>query len=82
MAQSVEMILQIATHFAEKPILVVCDSWFGNNGLWGPLQQSGQPVHLLSRLRSNTALCAQPEASAQAINLNSAVTPADLAGFL
>ena len=42
-----------------------CDSWFGNNGLWGPLQHSGQPVHLLSRLRSNTALYAQPEAPSQ-----------------
>ena len=42
-----------------------CDSWFGNNGLWGPLQHSGQPVHLLSRLRSNTALYARPEAPSQ-----------------
>ncbi|MBN6742447.1 transposase [Acidithiobacillus sp. MC6.1] len=67
MAQAAEMILRIATHFAGKSILVVCDSWFGNNGLWRPLQNSGRPVYLLSRLRSNTALYAQPDATAQAM---------------
>ena len=67
MAQSVEMILQVSAHFIGKPILVVCDSWFGNNGLWRPLQHSGQPVQLLSRMRSNTVLYAPSEPSAQAI---------------
>ena len=50
------MILHVGAYFAEKPILVVGDSWFGNIGLCGHLQQSEQPVHLLSPLRSNTAL--------------------------
>jgi hypothetical protein len=38
------------------------DSWFGNNGLLGPLRaRLGERVHLLSRLRVNTALYALPE---------------------
>lgn len=36
------MILHVGAYFAEKPILVVGDSWFGNNGLCGHLQQSEQ----------------------------------------
>ena len=64
MAQAAEMILRIAAHFSDKPPLVVCDSWFGNNGLWKPLSASGQSIHLLSRLRINTALYAEPNDAA------------------
>jgi len=31
--QATEMLVQLADHFAGMPITVVCDSWFGNNGL-------------------------------------------------
>ena len=65
MAQAAEMILRIAAHFGDKPPLVVCDSWFGNNGLWKPLSASGQSIHLLSRLRINTALYAEPNDAAK-----------------
>ena len=48
--------------FAEAPILVVADSWFGNNGLFKPLRERlGARVDLLSRLRVNAALYAIPE---------------------
>ena len=56
MAQAVEMLKSVATVFAETPILVVADSWFGNNGLFRPLAESGFKFHLLSRLRSNIIL--------------------------
>jgi len=40
---------------------VVCDSWFGNNGLFKPLRKHlGASVHLLSRLRSNIVLYTMP----------------------
>ena len=43
-------------------LLVVTDSWFGNNGLFKPLRAAlGPRVHLLSRLRVNAALYACPE---------------------
>jgi len=55
--QAAEMIIQLAHHFVGVPVMVVCDSWFGNNGLFKPLRkQIGASVHLLSRLRSNTVL--------------------------
>lgn len=34
-------------------MLVVCDSWFGNDGLLRPLRNSGFSFHMLSRLRAN-----------------------------
>lgn len=56
MEQAAEMIKQVQDFF-QKPILVVTDSWFGNNGLWAPLEQgSGGMFNLLSRMRSNTTL--------------------------
>ena len=33
--QAAEMIIQVAHHFAGVPVTVVCDSWFGNDGLRG-----------------------------------------------
>jgi len=58
-AQAVEMLACIAEVFREAPMLVVADSWFGNNGLLKPLRQAlGERAHLLSRLRVNAALYA------------------------
>jgi len=59
--QAVEMVIQLAHHFVGYRITVVCDSWFGNNGLFQPLRKHlGSSVHLLSRLRSNTVLYTMP----------------------
>ena len=55
--QSTEMLVQLAHHFVGVPLTVVCDSWFGNNGLFKPVRKHlGDSFHLLSRLRSNTVL--------------------------
>lgn len=60
--QAVEMLVQLANHFVGVPLMVVCDSWFGNNGLFKPLRKHlGNSVHLLSRLRSNTVLYSMPQ---------------------
>ena len=57
MEQSARMILRIATHFSDHPVIVVADSWFGNNGLYKLLKgQTGEPICLLSRLRANNIL--------------------------
>ena len=56
MAQAVEMLKAVAAQFADTPVLVVADSWFGNNGLWQPLSESGFVFNLLSRLRANITL--------------------------
>jgi len=62
MEQSANMILRIATHFSEHPVLVVADSWFGNNGLYKLLKgQTGEPIYLLSRLRANNILFDLPK---------------------
>jgi hypothetical protein len=59
--QAVEMVIQLARHFVNVPITVVCDSWFGNDGLFTPLSKHlGASVQLLSRLRSNTVLYTMP----------------------
>ena len=61
-AQAVELIGRLGGVFADAPILVVADSWFGNNGLFKPLRERlGARVDLLSRLRVNAALYAIPE---------------------
>ena len=61
-AQAVALIGRLGTFFAQAPVLVVTDSWFGNNGLFKPLRaRLGKRVHLLSRLRVNAALYALPE---------------------
>jgi len=59
--QAVEMVIQLARHFTDLPITVVCDSWFGNDGLFKPLRKHlGASVQLLSRLRSNTVVYTMP----------------------
>jgi hypothetical protein len=61
-AQAVELIARLGRFLAQAPVLVVTDSWFGNNGLFKPLRaRLGERVHLLSRLRVNAALFALPE---------------------
>ncbi len=55
------MVVELAKHFVNVPITIVCDSWFGNNGLFKPLHKHlGILFNLLSRLRSNTVLYAIP----------------------
>jgi hypothetical protein len=55
--QASEMLVQLAHHFVGVPVTVVCDSWFGNDGLFKPVcKHLGASFHLLSRLRSNTVL--------------------------
>jgi len=69
LAQAAEMITTIAAAFSPAHILVVTDSWFGNNGLFKPLrQQLGRRFDLLSRLRSNNNLfeLAGPQGKTQA----------------
>jgi hypothetical protein len=56
-AQAVALIARLGAFFRQAPVLVVTDSWFGNNGLFKPLRaRLGARVHLLSRLRVNAAL--------------------------
>ncbi|MGM0681239.1 MAG: IS701 family transposase [Thermodesulfobacteriota bacterium] len=63
---SVDMLSEIAAGFPKSDILVVTDSWFGNNGLWNPLRISlGNSAHMISRLRSNNNLYDLPEAPAR-----------------
>jgi hypothetical protein len=60
--QAVALIGRVGALFAPAPLLVVTDSWFGNNGLFKPLRAAlGPRVQLLSRLRVNAALYACPE---------------------
>ncbi len=55
--QAAEILAQLAHHFVGVPIMVVCDSWFGNNGLFKPVRKYlGDSVHLLSRLRCDIVL--------------------------
>ncbi|MGH8499484.1 MAG: transposase, partial [Methylococcales bacterium] len=56
LTQAAQMLQALAFHFVATPILVVTDSWFGNNGLFRPLSQSEGAFDLLSRLRANTTL--------------------------
>ena len=60
--QASQMIIRIAQHFAGCSILVVADSWFGNNGLLKPARDVlGLQFQLLSRLRTNNNLFAFPD---------------------
>ena len=55
--QAAEMLVQLAHHFDNVRVMAVCDSWFGNDGLFKPVRKHlGDAFHLLSRLRSNTVL--------------------------
>ncbi|WP_295455050.1 transposase [uncultured Thiodictyon sp.] len=56
-AQVVALIVRLRAVFIPVPVLVVCDSCFGNNGLIKPLREHfGARAHLLSRLRHNVDL--------------------------
>jgi hypothetical protein len=59
--QAVAMLCGAASQFPESNILMVTDSWFGNNGMWKPLRQKlGGRAHMISRLRSNNNLFDEP----------------------
>ena len=59
--QAVEMLSKISTAFRDTPLLVVADSGFGNDGLFKPMRKTiERNCHILSRLRANTTLFAQP----------------------
>lgn len=59
--QAAEMIIEIANSFENANILTVADSWFGNKGLWKPLQEAlGPRFNMISRLRANANLFALP----------------------
>jgi hypothetical protein len=59
--QAVAMICQIASAFAQTRIIVVTDSWFGNNGLFKPLnEKAGRCFDMISRLRSNNNIFELP----------------------
>jgi len=56
MTQAAQMLCSVAAHFPQLPVLVVTDSWFGNDGLLRPLNKSAFQFDILSRLRSNITL--------------------------
>jgi len=59
--QAVDMIADVAAEYPESNIIVVADSWFGNNGMWNPLHKElGDRINMISRLRSNNNLFDQP----------------------
>jgi len=61
LAMAVDMIAAIARGFDRKRIIVITDSWFGNNGLWKPLHDRlGIWIDMISRLRSNSNLFELP----------------------
>ena len=60
--QAADMVTDIAEAFGSTRILVITDSWFGNNGLLKPLRNRvGSCVDILSRLRSNNAVFQLPD---------------------
>ena len=59
--QAVDMLTGVAATFPESNIIVVTDSWFGNNGMWKPLREELRGrIQMISRLRSNNNLFALP----------------------
>jgi len=55
--QAIEMLSKIADAFPDTLLLIVTDSWFGNDGLFKPMRKTiGQHCHILSRLRVNASL--------------------------
>ena len=55
--QAIEMLREISKALPRKIIIIVTDSWFGNDGLFKPMRLTlGKTAHLLSRLRSNATL--------------------------
>jgi hypothetical protein len=64
MDQAASMLKAVFDAFGQ-PVLVVADSWFGNDGLWSRLERGrGGDFELLSRLRSNLTLYAVLDALA------------------
>jgi len=60
--QAVTMICDIASAFTPTRIVAVTDSWFGNNGLWKPLNDKlGPCFDMISRLRSNSNIFDMPD---------------------
>jgi hypothetical protein len=56
MEQAAAMLKEVHEYY-QQPVLAVTDSWFGNNGLWAPLDQGANgKFHLLSRMRTNITL--------------------------
>jgi len=56
MEQAATMLKGIHDYF-QQSVLVVTDSWFGNNGLWSRLDRGANGrFHLLSRMRTNITL--------------------------
>lgn len=56
MAQAATMIKDIRDYF-QQTVVVITDSWFGNDGLWSRLDRGGDGFfHLLSRMRTNITL--------------------------
>ena len=56
MEQAAAMLKKVQAYY-QQPVLAVTDSWFGNNGLWKPLERgAGGKYHLLSRMRTNITL--------------------------
>ena len=67
MEQAAAMLKEVQVYF-KKSILVVTDSWFGNDGLWKPLGKgSDGKFHLLSRMRTNITLYGFPDQSAEIV---------------
>jgi hypothetical protein len=48
--QAVRLVAALAGVFPRAPILVITDSWFGNNGLLKPLRQALGSVPICSRV--------------------------------
>jgi hypothetical protein len=57
-----QMLIGIGHYFPTSPLLAVTDSWFGNQSLWRQVRKVlGDRFHILSRLRCNNVLYAQPD---------------------
>jgi len=60
--QATDMLTELSRQFTGVSILAVCDSWFGNNGLFAPARKRiGSAFHMLSRLRCSTTLYDMPQ---------------------
>src|SRR5450759_4404987 len=57
-----QMLIGIGHYFPTSPLLAVTDSWFGNQSLWRQVRNVlGDRFNILSRLRCNNVLYAQPD---------------------
>jgi hypothetical protein len=71
--QAVAMICQIASAFAQTRIIVVTDSWFGNNGLFKPLNEkagTGRPAKYGKKSGTAKSLAAEFKDSATSYDVN------------